>query len=104
MRQLKKLCAVLLAVLLLCGCAATHGVSNEEEAEGALLAYLDEFVSYDAEDYVCTLQDTRSEEGKTVYIYEAFWITDDGEHHSLGLFRVTPDGTVAPESAATSAS
>ncbi len=104
MRHLKKLCAVLLAVLLLCGCTATHGVSSEKEAEEALLEYLGDFVSFDAEDYDCTLQGTLSEEGQTVYIYEAFWSTDDGEHHSLGLFRVTPDGTVAPEPAATPAS
>lgn len=97
MRKMKKLCAVLLAVLLLCGCAAAGGVSNEKDAEDALLEYLGDFVSYDAEEYDCTLQETLTEEGQTVYIYEAFWNTDDGGPHSLGLFRVTPDGTVAPE-------
>ncbi len=99
MKHLKKLCAILLAVLLLCGCAAAGGVSNEKDAEEALLTYLDDFVSYDAEDYDCTLQGTMTEEGQTVYIFEAFWNTEDGNQHSLGLFRVTPDGTVAPEAA-----
>lgn len=104
MKHLKKLCAVLLVLLLLCSCAKTTGIAGEKDAEGALLEYLGDFVSYDADAYSCTLRDTLSEEGQTVYIYEAFWNTEDGGQHSLGLFRVTADGAVSPENSGTPAS
>lgn len=88
--------AVLMSVLLLCGCAAQAAVKDREEAETTLIAYLHDFVYAEDDAYVCEYAGEQTLDGETVYCFEAFW-DKDGEQFPLGVFGVFPDGTVIPE-------
>lgn len=96
MRKKGTLAAVLLAVLLLCGCARLPAVADADAAAEQLAVFLQDFSHSAREDYDCVLQQVVTEDGETVYRMEAFWKTETGRY-SLGLFRVSEDGTVVPE-------
>ena len=96
MKYKTRLFAVLLAALLLCGCTRLAEVPDADAAAEQLAEVLQEFSHGSREDYDCVLLETVTEEGKTVYRLEGFW-KNGTERYSVGVFRVSEDGTVEPE-------
>lgn len=98
MKRLRSLLFVLLAVLLLCSCARSGKVKSAEDALEPMYDFLQVLAYHEADEYECTLKDTLTQDGQTVYLFEAYWNSPDGERYPLGVFRVDENGTVMIDS------